>query len=100
MKKIIALLLLLLLTGCQKDDVVYHYREITIEPPVQDPHAGLDLSAMSLPPQQANDPAMARMLQDSVVKAPIAWDVPSGWQAFPGEGMRLVTFQSEGADPV
>jgi len=101
MKKLFFLSLLIALSGCEKTTPVHHYQEIVIEPASGDPHAGLDLSAMHLPAQQqTNDPAMQQMLQNSAVKAPIAWDTPTGWQALPGEGMRLVTFNSEGKDPV
>ena len=101
MKKFISLLLLLTLCACEGADPITHYQEIAIEPAATDPHAGMDMAAMRLPAQQqTNDPATAQMLQNSAVKTPLAWDVPTGWQALPGEGMRLVTFTSQGNHPI
>jgi len=103
MKQIIpyTFFLVLLLCGCSDQGTLRHYSEITIESTEADPHAHLEMPRGALPiTQQAADPQTKKMLEDSKAQVPLLWSAPEGWSELPGSGMRLVTFNSKGSDPV
>jgi hypothetical protein len=91
---------IVLFSGCQQKSQENHYTEVVVQAPQvntpsvpvaqtipsdqtmpADPHAGLDMSSMGLPPGMNS--AMSNMF---------TWVAPQGWQQEAGGGMRLVTF--------
>jgi hypothetical protein len=86
----------LFLSSCGQKPQETHYKEIVVEAPqvnvpsapapvaapAEDPHAGLDMSAMGAA-LGMNSPMNSNMF---------TWTVPEGWKQEPAGGMRLATF--------
>ena len=91
---------IVLFSGCQQKSQENHYTEVVVQAPQvntpsvpvaqtipsdqtmpADPHAGLDMSSMGLPPGM-----------NSAMNNMFTWAAPQGWQQEAGGGMRLVTF--------
>ncbi len=84
---------ILVFSGCQQKTSERHYTEVVLQAPDQplpkasegmdatDPHAGLDMSSMVLPPSVTT--SMSGMF---------SWTTPQGWKQEAGSGMRLATF--------
>jgi hypothetical protein len=84
------------LSSCEQNPPETHYKEVVVEAPqavvpsvpvtspapVQDPHAGLDMSAIGAAIGM-NSPMNSHMF---------SWSAPQGWKEEPGGGMRLATF--------
>jgi len=83
----------LFLSSCDQKPQESHYKEVVVDTPQAnapvapatasmpaDPHAGMDMSSMSLPTESAS---MNNMF---------TWGVPQGWKQESGAGMRLATF--------
>jgi hypothetical protein len=91
---------IVLFSGCQQKSQENHYTEVVVQTPQvntpsvpvaqtipsdqtmpADPHAGLDMSSMALPPGM-----------NSAVSNMFTWSAPQGWKQEAGGGMRLATF--------
>jgi len=83
----------LFLSSCDQKPQESHYKEVVVDTPQAnaliapatasmpaDPHAGMDMSSMSLPSDTAS---MNNMF---------TWGTPQGWKQESGGGMRLATF--------
>jgi|GEM_PF-1394807 len=85
-------ILIVVFSGCQQKPQQQHYTEVVMEAPAQsapspsqsigsqDPHAGLDMSSMVLPPSMDSSNSM------------FSWETPDGWKQEAGQGMRLASF--------
>ena len=115
------ILCLVPLIGCQRAPVKRTYHEIVQSAPQQPPPAmmpmsgELDMSSIpmddihaslregqgvstAMPMTGAMDQETQKMLEASVVRPPLSWTTPQGWQEIPGSGMRLVSFASADKD--
>jgi len=95
----------LTLTSCGQKITSREYEEIVTTPSL-DPHdfmqnapfAGAERSSlpssMQLPAGEDNQ-QMQDMLDASVARPPLSWEVPKGWFEKKGSGMRLATFHDQ-----
>ena len=97
-----------LLISCERTSDIRKYQEVVIAPEEKkqqvkaDPHAGLDMNAFKapMPGMQSDDPAVAKMLADSLADVPLTWSTPEGWIETKGSGMRLATLKSSDTEPI
>lgn len=76
--------------GCDQNVQGRHYNEVIILSPSVNVPMTLDSHAQS----EMAVPSPEAISKQNVMSGP-GWDVPQGWQEFPGGGMRLVTFKRE-----
>lgn len=97
------------LTSCDQGPAVRAYTEIVVLPSDTPTTASFDgihapfLESVSQQPRMdfsQQDADTQKMLMASLGSASLAWKTPKGWQENPGDGMRVVSFESEGADPI
>lgn len=80
-----------LLCACDNSVTVRQYKEIIVKQHAQP----ADRMRMA-----AQDPAMQKMLDQSIAQIQLHWTAPKGWVETKGSGMRLASFRSEERDPV
>lgn len=90
--------------GCEQKPVVRVYEDMNApaveadkeRPALPEGHPAINQN----PGMNTNDPQMQAMIQQSVAQIPLSWTAPKGWSEEKGSGMRLVTFTTEGNDPI
>lgn len=87
--------------SCEKIPLIRHYKEVVVEPSLQDPHAGLDISSIKpLSMEMPQNSPLNEQIQSSVGRVFLKWKTPSHWQEEPGSGMRLATFRATDKYPI
>lgn len=88
---LILLFVVLIFTACEEPRDKRIYTETVPEDtPQQTMQAGVPRGAMDL----------ERIADVPVPQTPLSWETPEGWAEERGSGIRIVTFRTEGSDPV
>ncbi|OGW95684.1 MAG: hypothetical protein A2Z81_03205 [Omnitrophica WOR_2 bacterium GWA2_45_18] len=100
---IIVSLFVLFLSSCRPAQEKRKYEEVVVVPApapemtaTQDPHAFLKGPMEKTALEDMSSPEALRVVAASATKPDLSWETPSGWKETKEEGIRLVTFTSEG----